>query len=152
MNPVPAQVAEALDPVTEPPAALPVFLTPADGGGGPLGFRHFPPATVETACRFRRTGDLSLLPGLLAGLMGHFVEADIRTKLNEPDDAWRLREDLGLDSLTMIEVVMVVEEVLPVSIDEEARRFRTFGDIRQTIEAKLLGVALPPSTKWLLAD
>ena len=62
----------------------------------------------------------------------------------------RLIEDLGIDSLTMMEIVILVEEVLQMSINnEELRHLRTIGDVKQFIECKVRGLPLPKPTKFL---
>jgi 3-hydroxyacyl-[acyl-carrier-protein] dehydratase len=79
-----------------------------------------------------------------------FVEPDLRVKLKDPDDDLRLIEDLGIDSLTMMEIVILVEEVLQMSINnEELRNLRTIGDVKLFIECKVRGLPLPQPTKFL---
>jgi acyl carrier protein len=47
-------------------------------------------------------------------------------------------EDLAIDSLTMLEIVFLAEEVLQVSLDnEELRAFRTVGEVKRFIVSKL---------------
>ncbi len=100
--------------------------------------------TFEAACQFRRTGRLDQLPRIVLGLIERFVEPDLRPKLKHPNDELCLTEDLGLDSLTMMEIVILAEEVLQVSItNDELRRLRTLGDVRQFIEGKLGGLPQP---------
>ena len=42
----------------------------------------------------------------------------------------RLREDLGIDSLTLIEVAVATEDALSVPLpDEDLERFQTVGDV-----------------------
>ena len=83
------------------------------------------------------------LPVIVHGIIEHFVERGARDKLRRADDSVRLVEDLALDSLTMLEIVFLAEEVLDISIDnEELRPFRTVGDIKLFIASKL-GVGLP---------
>ena len=78
------------------------------------------------------------------------MEPDLRAKLKDPDDDLRLIEDLGIDSLTMMEIVILVEEVLQMSINnEELRHLRTIGDVKQFIECKVRGLPLPKPTKFL---
>ena len=49
-------------------------------------------------------------------------------------------EDLGMDSLTMLEIVMLVEQTLQVSIDnEELKDLRTIGDVKAYLNAKAKG-------------
>jgi acyl carrier protein len=50
--------------------------------------------------------------------------------LQSPRDDLRLSEDLGLDSLSLIEISMTLEDVLQVSLSEDKlRHLRTLGDI-----------------------
>jgi len=53
-----------------------------------------------------------------------------------------LSEHLGLDSLTMIELVMIAEDVLQISIDNrELRDIHTVGDLQRFVARKLHRVA-----------
>lgn len=89
------------------------------------------PATYYAACKFRQTGEAEHLQVVILGVVERYVERDLRPKLQSPDPDLRLREDLGLDSLTMMEIVMVAEEVLPISItNEELTRLRTLGEVQ----------------------
>jgi len=99
-------------------------------------------ATRDAACEFRRTGNVKHVPAIIHGLIEHYVEPVARAKLNGCDDNVRLTEDLAIDSLTMLEIVFLAEEVLQVSIDnEELRPFRTVGDVKRFVTAKLSGAA-----------
>ena len=97
-------------------------------------------ATREAAFAFRRTGSIEYIPAIIHGLIEHYVERGSRAKLTGSDDGVRLVEDLALDSLTMLEIVFLAEEVLQISIDnEELRPFRTVGDVKRFISSKLSG-------------
>jgi len=96
------------------------------------------PATLEAACAFRRTRDAALLPTIVRGVIERFVERELRAKLQDPPPDLRLAEDLRLDSLTIMEIVMLAEEVLPISIsNDELRHVRTLGDIEQFVARKI---------------
>lgn len=96
------------------------------------------PSTREAACAFRRTGSPDHLPAIVHGLIEHYVERGARAKLSRSGDGVRLVEDLAIDSLTMLEIVFLAEDVLQISIDnEELRPFRTVGDIKTFIASKL---------------
>jgi len=98
------------------------------------------PATRAAAREFRRTGDVEHLPVVVQGLIEHYVERSAKAKLERGGDELRLVEDLSIDSLTMLEIVFLAEEVLQVSIDnEELRPFRTVGDIKTFIVSKMGG-------------
>ena len=80
------------------------------------------------------------LDGVLAPVSELPGEIAARAKLSQDDDNLRLVEDLAIDSLTMLEIVFMAEDVLQVSIDnEELRPFRTLGDIKRFLAWKRLG-------------
>jgi acyl carrier protein len=96
------------------------------------------PTTRDAACAFRRTKSLDYLPAIVHGLIEHYVERDARAKLSRADDGLRLVEDLAIDSLTMLEIVFLAEDVLQISIDnEDLRPVRTVGDVKSFIASKL---------------
>lgn len=100
--------------------------------------KRCPPSTYHAACQFRKTGKPEYLPAIVLGLVERFVESDLRPKLKNPSDNLYLGEDLGLDSLTMMEIVILAEDVLAITIrNDELRHLRTLGDVRQFIESKL---------------
>ena len=94
--------------------------------------------TVAAACEFRRTAEPINLGLIVVGIIERFVERDLRVKLKVPNPELRLVEDLGVDSLTMMEIVMLTEEVLNLSIsNEELRPLRTLDDIERFVEEKV---------------
>jgi 3-hydroxyacyl-[acyl-carrier-protein] dehydratase len=108
------------------------------------------PSTFEAAVQFRKTGNADHVPAVVIGVIERFVEPDLRAKLKDADDDLRLIEDLGIDSLTMMEIVILVEEVLQLSINnDELRNLRTVGDVKTFIDCKIRGLPLPRPTKFL---
>lgn len=100
------------------------------------------PATYEAARKFRATGDTEQIPAIVLGIIERFVESGLRHKLKEPHDGLLLAEDLGLDSLTMMEIVILAEDVLGLSIkNEELRQLRTLGDVRQFMAGKVVDLS-----------
>jgi 3-hydroxyacyl-[acyl-carrier-protein] dehydratase len=102
------------------------------------------PATFEAACRFRATHDSAHLGIVIVGVIERYVERDLRPKLRAAADEIRLIEDLGLDSLTLMEIVLLVEDVLQISVsNDELAPLRTVGDIRQFISRKVEATVAP---------
>jgi acyl carrier protein len=100
--------------------------------------------TIAAACQFHRTGDTGCVAVILRGVIARFVEPDRRNLLQQANPDLRLCEDLGLDSLSLMEIVLLAEEVLEISItDEELRRLRTFGEVQQFMLGKLAATTLP---------
>ena len=102
--------------------------------------------TAEAACAFRQSSDFALLPVIVRGVIGRFTGREHRDRLTHASAAeLHLAADLGLDSLTMMEIVMLAEDVFPISINnDELRGLRTVGDVQHFIECKLRG--MPPPT------
>lgn len=136
--------------------------SPAPGADGEADLRELlkrcSPATYGAARRFRQTGDPACLPAIIVGVIEHHIEPDLRAKLREPDDNLRLIEDLGLDSLTLIEVAMLAEDVLRISIpNEELAGLRSLGDVKQLVLCRLCSrpaavPAAPGPGPWLVAE
>ena len=71
-------------------------------------------------------------------MIEHYVEPDLRPRLRNPNDALQLGEDLALDSLSLMEIAIRLEDVLQISIpDEELRDVRTLGQVHQLVERAL---------------
>lgn len=108
------------------------------------------PATIDAAIEFRRTGVPELIPSVVLGIVERFVEPDQRPRLKHADPNLRIVEDLGVDSLTMMEVVLLVEESLKITIkNDELRNLRTIGDIQTFIDCKVTGKPVPTPTRFL---
>src|ERR1043165_6598999 len=108
------------------------------------------PSTFEAAVQYRKTGNAEHVPAVVIGVIERFVEPDLRVKLKDADDDLRLIEDLGIDSLTMMEIVILVEDVLQMSINnDELRNLRTVGDVKTFIDCKIRGLPLPKPTKFI---
>ena len=98
------------------------------------------PETIEAALAFRNSGDANLVPTVVLGIVARFLDPEVTDKLRSGDDSVRFMEDLGMDSLTMIEAIMMVEESLGVSIkNEELINLRTVGDLKGFIHQKISG-------------
>jgi 3-hydroxyacyl-[acyl-carrier-protein] dehydratase len=96
------------------------------------------PETIEAACRFHLTRDRRCLTPLVAGVIERYVERELRPRLRTGDLTLRLVEDLALDSLTLMEIVVLTEDVLQISVsNEELVQLRTIADIRDFIAAKV---------------
>ncbi len=108
------------------------------------------PSTFEAAVQFRKTANPEHMPAVVIGVIERFVEPDLRMKLKDADDDLRLIEDLGIDSLTMMEIVILVEDVLTMTINnDELRNLRTVGDVKTFIDCKIRGLPLPKPTKFI---
>ena len=102
------------------------------------------PETLHAAMAYRQSGDVAMLPIVVAGVIERFVEPELRPQLCRADDTLRLREDLGLDSLTMMEIVLLAEDVFQINVSaDELRHLCTLGQIKTFIAGKANRVANP---------
>ncbi len=106
--------------------------------------KRCPPEVFESAVQFRQTGDVRYLPAVVLGIIERYLEPELRPLLQKESDHLELVGDLGIDSLTMVEIVILVEESVKISIDnEELRGLLTLGDVKQFIECKVKGETPP---------
>lgn len=102
--------------------------------------RRCSPETIAAATRYRETSNPGEIPAIVFGLIDRYQPATAAVQLAQADDNARLIEDLGLDSLTLLEIVMSIEEVLQIRIaNEELRSIRTLGELHKFLEAKISG-------------
>lgn len=135
---------------TKPFPATPKTFAPEDEAALREALKRCSPSTFEAAVQFRKTLNPEHVPAVVIGVIERFVEPDLRVKLKDADDDLRLIEDLGIDSLTMMEIVILVEDVLQMSINnDELRNLRTVGDVKTFIDCKIRGLPLPKPTKFL---
>lgn len=133
-------------PTHLPPDRLPAF-TEADDLKLREALKRCSAATYEAAREFRKTGAFVHVPAFVHGIIERYVEREHRAKLAAADDNLRLVEDLGLDSLTLMEIVVLAEEVLPVSIDnEDLCQLRTLGDVKQRVVALMASFGSGPGS------
>ena len=125
-------------------------FTPEDETALRESLKRCSPSTFEAAVQYRKTGNPEHVPAVVIGVIERFVEPDLRPKLKDADDDIRVIEDLGIDSLTMMEIVILVEDVLQVTINnDELRNLRTVGDIKTFVDCKIRDLPLPKPTKFL---
>ena len=66
------------------------------------------------------------------GIVERYIEPEQQEMLNQGNrDELDLVDDLGIDSLTMMEIVILVEECTEISFqNEELRDLKTLGDVK----------------------
>jgi 3-hydroxymyristoyl/3-hydroxydecanoyl-(acyl carrier protein) dehydratase/acyl carrier protein len=117
--------------------ALPNF-TEADKETLKDALRRCSTETIESAIQYRETGNGALVPVIVRGIIERFLEPDTKPLMQGGDDSLKLFDDLGVDSLTMMEIVILVEETLCISVEnEELRELRSIRDINGFIQEKL---------------
>lgn len=128
-------------------------FTPDDDAALRESLRRCSPETIAAAIAYKSTGDTKQLSTIIIGIFERFVEPELRPRLAGDCDDLRVIEDLGLDSLTMMEIVMLVEEVTQTKIEnEELRGLVTIGDIKTFVDCRARGVQPPAPAKTIPGD
>ena len=109
-----------------------------------ISLKRCSPETVEAAVRFRSTHDPREVPVIVYGIIERHLAPEHNRSLSAAGDDTRLIEDLGIDSLTLLEIVLSIEETLSISIEnEELREIRTLGEVKSFIGRKLTNTPGP---------
>ncbi len=96
------------------------------------------PETIEKAVEFRKTGNPEIVGDVVLGIIERFAEPDKKELLKNAPDSLKMVDDLGLDSLTMMEIVLAVEDAVGMGIDnEDVQKIHTVGDIKSYIKFKV---------------
>jgi 3-hydroxyacyl-[acyl-carrier-protein] dehydratase len=92
---------------------------------------------IAAAIEFRETKNPAVLPLIVTGVIERFVKPEQRHLLRTGKSSLKLSEDLGLDSLTLMEIVLLTEDVFYITINsDEMRKLCTLGEIREFVMAK----------------
>lgn len=113
-------------------------FTPEDEAALRETLKRCSPETIEKAVELRKTGNAEIAGPVVIGIIERFLEPEKRDLLKDPKDSLRMVDDLGLDSLTMVEIVLAVEDAVGTSIDnEDLQKIHTLGDIKAFISSKM---------------
>ena len=100
-------------------------------------FKRCNEETIDAIVKFRQTGDKTLLPQIVRGVVQRYLPADKVELLNSATEETNLA-DLHIESLTMLEIVLDIQDAVDVVIeDAELREVKTLGDVRKFLELKL---------------
>lgn len=136
-------------------------------------FKRCSPETLEAILRYRVEGDRAAVNDIIYGIIERYLPPETEKNIRSFSADARLAEDLGIDSLTMLEVVMSIEEAMGLRIENsELTAIATLGDVLAFLELKLDGgvaagkpsvetlkfsrdqimLALPQATPFLFVD
>ncbi|MDF1753115.1 MAG: phosphopantetheine-binding protein [Verrucomicrobiales bacterium] len=100
--------------------------------------KRCPEGTFEALIDFRTTGNRESLHNFLVGVLKRHVEPEYVGLLDNEHLALSFADDLGIDSMTMMEVVMMVEECLGIHIEnEQLMEIETYGELDKYIAENL---------------
>jgi acyl carrier protein len=96
-------------------------------------FRRCREGTPEAIINLRRTGDTSLIPEILRGIVYRYVRPEARPQVEQASLETPLSA-LGMDSLMMLEVMLDVQDALDIVVeDSDLRRVKTFRDVSELL-------------------
>lgn len=94
--------------------------------------RRCPAGTKEALVNFLKSGDSSEFEIFAKGILVRNIDEDYHDVLVQGSDDLRFVEDLGVDSLSMIEIAINFEDALGITlIDDELKNMRTLGQVKE---------------------
>lgn len=98
----------------------------------------YPEDVVRALALFAREGDVGAFEEGLLGALGFLSESSNAQMLATATDEIRIREDLGVDSLAVAELVFLIEDTFGVAIqDDEISGLQTISDFRRLAREKV---------------
>jgi hypothetical protein len=94
--------------------------------------RHCPAGTLEAALAFRATGERSLLPILIRGVLSQHCGRNLLSEAELAIGDYHLCTDLGLDSLSLMEISLELEDLFQLHVDTS--RLLTLFTLRELCE------------------
>jgi acyl carrier protein len=106
----------------------------------------FPKRAIDLAIRMRATGDLSMLEPLVSEASTIYRPKNTIGRAHTLSLDTRLREDLGLDSLSLTEMAFMFDELFGVPIEtREVAGILTLGQLTTFLREKLCAGMVQPS-------
>lgn len=92
-------------------------------------FKRCREGTADAIINLRRTGDPEFIPTIVRGIVWRYVQKDVQPIVDQASAETPLAS-IGMDSLTMMEVVLDVQDALELVIeDADLRRMQTIGNL-----------------------
>ena len=91
----------------------------------------YPESTIAACAEFQRTGDRAALDRAIAGVVEHHLSQPPSQPVAAMPGSTKLVADLGVDSITMVEMACVFEDVMGKRLaDEDLVKVVTLDDLR----------------------
>jgi acyl carrier protein len=100
----------------------------------------FPERVTASYLAFAEGGDLAKLDVVVLGVLQFYLAKKPATSLEQMAGTTRLVEDLGCDSLTMMDTVFMVESLFDIKLDDtELTRLGTLDELRAHLRRHVQG-------------
>jgi acyl carrier protein len=104
----------------------------------------FPQGVADAYLAFAEKGDLARLDEVVVGVLQFYLAKPPAAPLGTLPGSTRLVADLGCDSLTMIDVMFLAENLLGIKLaDDELARIETLDQLREHFRRRMLEVGKP---------
>lgn len=101
-------------------------------------FRRCREGTADAIVELRRSRDVTLIPGIVMGVVWRYVNVEMRPRV-EAATAETPLASIGIDSLTMMEVVLDVQDALDLVVeDEDLKQMKTIGEFIEFLQARFV--------------
>lgn len=98
----------------------------------------YPEALFADYQAFLATREPAALHRFVVGLIRFLHDSDQQTAGADPADTANLRADLGIDSITIAEVVFLIEDIFGVEIaNDEIAAIETVGELKAFLSRKV---------------
>ena len=99
--------------------------------------RRAPAGTTEALHAFKETNDPSPLEIFIRGIVARNIDESYEEELGKADENIHFIDDLGIDSLTMVEIVMTLEDALEIElVDDALKSLQTLSALKKYIIEK----------------
>lgn len=106
--------------------------------------KHCPEGTLEALLDFRATANAGSLMKFVKGAMIRHLDLEQAAALEAATPESKLIDEVGIDSLTLTEIVIMIEECLELSIpNEDLMKLETLGALNAYLEEKAAGQCKP---------
>jgi 3-hydroxyacyl-[acyl-carrier-protein] dehydratase len=103
-------------------------------------FKRCRAGTADAIIDLQRSGDPALIPTIVRGIVWRYVNKNVQPILEQATPETPLTS-LGIDSLTMMEIVLDVQDALDLVIeDADLRRMHTIGDVIEFLQERFAQV------------
>ena len=104
----------------------------------------FPPRITAAYVAFAESGEPADLDVVVLGVLQSCLAKKPKVSIDTLPGSTRLADDLGCDSLTMLEAVFMVESLFDLDIDDrDLARLETLDDLRNLLRELVLVSAVP---------
>jgi acyl carrier protein len=104
----------------------------------------FPPTVVDAYLAFADTEDSARLDQVVLGVLQFYLAKPPPAPLATLPGSTRLIADLGCDSLTMIDVMFLAENLLGIKLaDDELARIETLDELREHFRRRMSAPSRP---------